>query len=99
VKRGKTENGKQRYRCHQQNCLTQTFISDYTYQGYLPEVKQKIIEMALNGSGIRDTARVLEISPNTVINEIKKRIRLRVGQPSVTGEFKYKSDKGEDAKG
>jgi len=28
------ENGKQRYLCQQQNCLTQTFILDYTYQGY-----------------------------------------------------------------
>ena len=92
VKRGKTEQGKQRYLCQHQNCLTQTFILDYTYQGYLLAVKQKIIEMALNGSGIRDTARVLGISPNTVINEIKKRSRLRVGQPSVTGEFEYKSD-------
>ena len=27
--------------------------------------------MALNGSGIRDTARVLKISPTTVINELK----------------------------
>jgi transposase-like protein len=40
----------------------------------LPEVKNKIIDMAINGSGIRDTARVLEISPTTVINELKKRI-------------------------
>jgi insertion element IS1 protein InsB len=36
--------------------------------------------MAINGSGIRDTARVLEISPTTVINELKKRILPRVGQ-------------------
>jgi hypothetical protein len=39
----------------------------------LPEVKEKIIDMAMNGSGIRDTARVLKISPSTVINEIKKK--------------------------
>jgi len=28
--------------------------------------------MAMNASGIRDTARVLHISPTTVINELKK---------------------------
>jgi len=39
----------------------------------LPEVKKRIIDMALNGSGIRDTARVLEISPNTVMSELKKK--------------------------
>ncbi|MFO1430781.1 MAG: IS1-like element transposase [Candidatus Competibacteraceae bacterium] len=36
--------------------------------------------MALNGSGIRDTARVLEMSPSTVINELKKRILPGIGQ-------------------
>ncbi|QBQ54399.1 hypothetical protein E3U44_07655 [Nitrosococcus wardiae] len=39
----------------------------------MPQVKQQIIEMALNGSGIRDMARVLEISPCTVFMELKKK--------------------------
>jgi transposase-like protein len=29
--------------------------------------------MSLNGSGTRDTARVLKISPTTVINTLKKK--------------------------
>jgi transposase-like protein len=29
--------------------------------------------MAMNASGIRDTARVLHVSPTTVIKELKKR--------------------------
>ena len=37
------------------------------------KTKQQIIEMALNGSGIRDTSRVLGISAATVINELKKK--------------------------
>ena len=41
--------------------------------GRLPQIKEQIIEMSLNGSGIRDIARVLKISPTTVIEEIKKR--------------------------
>ncbi|MFO1430250.1 MAG: IS1-like element transposase [Candidatus Competibacteraceae bacterium] len=73
VKRGKTKNAKQRYRRQQQDCYVKTFILDYDYNGCLPEVKQQIIEMALNGSGSRDTARVLEMSPSTVINELKKK--------------------------
>jgi transposase-like protein len=48
-----------------------TFLLDCFYNGALPEVKSKIIEMALNGNGIRDTARVLKISPTTVIGEKK----------------------------
>jgi len=45
---------------------------DYSNQGYLTEVKLKVTDMAMNGSGIRDTARVLKISPVTVIKELKK---------------------------
>ncbi|MBK8535477.1 MAG: hypothetical protein IPL59_10320 [Candidatus Competibacteraceae bacterium] len=30
VKRGKTENGKQRYLCQQSECPNQTFIIDYS---------------------------------------------------------------------
>jgi transposase-like protein len=39
----------------------------------LPEVKQQIVAMAMNASGIRDTARVLHVSPTTVLKELKKR--------------------------
>jgi insertion element IS1 protein InsB len=74
VKRGKTANGKQRYLCNNEACSASSFILDYSYNGYLPEVKDKIIEMAMNGSGIRDTSRVLKVSQTTDINEIKKRV-------------------------
>ena len=80
VKRGKTENGKQRYLCQQSECPNQTFIIDYEYLGCLPEVKKTITSMALNGSGIRDTARVLGISQTTVISELKKRIQFGTGE-------------------
>lgn len=36
--------------------------------------------MALNGSGIRDTARVLHISTSTVIKELKKRASTTAGK-------------------
>ena len=52
-----------------------TFLLDYAYAGQSPEVKQQIVDMAMNASGIRDTARVLHISPTTVINELKKKSR------------------------
>lgn len=59
IKHGTTAAGKQRYRCRNQACNRSSFIREYSYQGYLPEVKQQISDMAINGSGIRDTARVL----------------------------------------
>ena len=72
-RRGKTDTGKQRYRCQNEECSHQSFLLDPAYKGRLPEIKQQVIEMSLNGSGIRDTARVLQISMATVINALKKR--------------------------
>jgi insertion element IS1 protein InsB len=73
IKHGKTLEGKQRYKCQTEECECRTFIREHTHQGRLPEVKQKIIDMSMNGSGIRDIARVLKISPTTVIEELKKK--------------------------
>ena len=50
-----------------------TFLLEYSYAGQSPDVKQlKIVDMAMNASGIHDTARVLHVSPTTVINVKKK---------------------------
>jgi transposase-like protein len=82
VKHGQSETGKQRYKCRNRECNRSTFIRNYAYRGYLPEVKQQIVDMAVNGSGIRDTARVLKISPTTVIEALKKRSSSASGQSS-----------------
>jgi transposase-like protein len=75
VKRGKTDTGKQRDRCRNPACSHQSFLLDPAYRGRLPAIKQQVIEMSLNGSGVRDTARVLKISTATVIHELKKKGR------------------------
>jgi hypothetical protein len=43
----------------------------YRYRACEPGIKERIIDMAINGSGIRDTGRVLKINKNTVINTLK----------------------------
>ena len=76
VKHGLSPEDKQRYRCRGRACLEgrgRTFLLEYTYAGQSPEVKQQIVDMAMNASGIRDTARVLHVSPTTVLKELKKR--------------------------
>jgi transposase-like protein len=73
TKRGKTTTGKQRYRCHNPDCAHRSFLLDPAYKGRLPVIKQQVIDMSLNASGVRDTARVLQISTRTVINELKKK--------------------------
>jgi hypothetical protein len=77
MKHGITAQGKQRYRCKHPSCPYQTFLVEYSHHGRVPEVKQQILEMTLNGSGIRDIARVLHISPTTVIEELKKEPQLQ----------------------
>ena len=73
VKHGCSETGEQRYRCCNDKCSHVTFMLSYTNRGCLQEIKDKVVDMALNASGIRDTARVLGISPPTVIKELKKK--------------------------
>ena len=72
IKFGTNTTGKQRYKCKNEHGAKNTFLLEYSRSGDLPEIKQKIIDMALNGSGVRNTARVLGVSMNTVISELKK---------------------------
>lgn len=71
-KHGFSSDRKQRYRCENPDCQRRTFILNHAHPGRTKEVKQKIVEMSQNGSGIRDTARVLNVSQTTVIKELKK---------------------------
>ena len=73
VKNGRQANGEQRYRCNTLGCERTIFLLQYHDKGRLPELKRQIVEMALNGSGIRDTARVLGVSPTTVLTTLKKK--------------------------
>lgn len=68
-KNGHSPNGTQRWKC---KTCGKFFQLSFKNKGRLPDVKRTIITMITNGSGIRDTARVLGISPHTVIGEVKK---------------------------
>jgi transposase-like protein len=62
----------QRYCCKNPDCSKKSFMLVYQYNACKPGIKAQIIDMATNGSGIRDTARVLKINKNTVIGILKK---------------------------
>lgn len=72
IKNGKLSTGQQRFRCLNAECPSRTFGFDLVYPGQKREVKQQIVEMTLNGSKVRDIARVLQVSPTTVILVLKK---------------------------
>ncbi len=65
---GKGRTGHPRYHCY--GCR-KTFQLDYTYQACHPGMKERIVDMAMNNSGVRDTARVLKVGINTVIRTLK----------------------------
>jgi transposase-like protein len=70
VRHGLSPEGKQRSRCRAcREGRGRTLLLDYSSAGQSPAVKQQIVDRALNASGMRDTARVLHVSPTTVLNE------------------------------
>ena len=69
-KNGISKQRKQRYRC---NGCGKQFILKYSYRAYLKQIRELIVPMSLNGSGIRDTARVLRVSATTIMRVIRQR--------------------------
>lgn len=68
IHNGHSTSGAQLYRC--KLCL-KTFQLSFQYNAAKPDTHQSIIDMAMNGAGCRDTARVLDISLNTVLRHLK----------------------------
>ena len=70
---GKNRTGRQRYLCRNKGCGHKTFQLEYKNNARRPGMKEKIVEMAMNGAGTRDTGRVLGISKDTVTSVLKNR--------------------------
>ena len=75
VNYGQQPNGEQRYRCNNPSCQRRIFLLRYHNTRWVPEVKQQMVAMALNGIGIHGTARVLGVSPTTVMTTLKQKRR------------------------
>ena len=85
----KQANGTQRYRCQNDQCARRIFLLQYQDRGRMPEIRRQVVDMAINGSGVRDTARVLRISPTTVIAVLKKSRRASRPQPPVAASSSF----------
>src|SRR5215471_9158325 len=72
MKAGKQANGAQRYQCQNDRCERRVFLLQYQDRGRALEIRRRVVDMVINGSGTHDTARVLRISPTTVIAVLKK---------------------------
>jgi transposase-like protein len=75
MKYGRQANRTQRYPCNNPDCARRILLVQYHDKGRLPAIKPQIVDMALNGSGVRDIVRVLGVSSTTVIETLKKRHR------------------------
>jgi transposase-like protein len=89
IKAGKQANGTQRYQCQNGRCARRIFLLQYQDRGRVPEIRRQVIDLAMNGSGVRDTARVLRISPTTVIAVLKKSRRASRRQPPVAASSSF----------
>jgi transposase-like protein len=72
-KNGHNKLGKQVYICNNSACERYSFIEEYTYKAYLPDVREQVLKMAVDGTGTRATGRILGISKDTVTAILKKR--------------------------
>jgi transposase-like protein len=68
-KNGKSPEGTQRFFC---KACKKYFRLAYRYNACKKGVKEDIIDMTLNSSGVRDIGRVLRISKDTVTSVLKK---------------------------
>ena len=81
IKHGISTSGHQRYRC--KSCF-KTFQLEFKYKACAPGVREQIIDMAMNSSGTRDTARTLGVSKDTVTSALK---RLKSSVKAVNEEY------------
>ena len=71
--------------------LWKTQLEAYSYNGYDPQLDQNIIALTKEGVGIRGTARLLGISPTTLISRIKK-IASEIKEPVLAKGKTYEVD-------
>jgi transposase-like protein len=55
IKAGKQANGAQRYRGQNGQCERRIFLLQYQDRGRVLAVRRQVVDMAINGSGVRDT--------------------------------------------
>jgi len=64
--------GKQIYRCNNDDCGRTTFRQDYAYKACDPRIKSHIMDLKADGKGARAIGRMLSISKDTVTNTLRK---------------------------
>ncbi|MBF0097613.1 MAG: IS1 family transposase [Magnetococcales bacterium] len=67
VKYGKQPNGAQRFICQNPSCTRRVFLLNYRSKPSASSSRQQIIDLALNGADVEETARLLRLPTQTVL--------------------------------
>ncbi len=63
------QSGHPRFLC---KTCSRVFKTEYIYTACEPGIRERIVDMAVQGNGIRNTARTLGVAKNTVVSQLKK---------------------------
>ena len=88
VKDGTQSNGRQRYKCKSCHRKQQAL---YSYNAYQKGINNAIITLTKEGVGIRSAARILDISPTTLLSRIVQ-IAQTISRPPVLTQRTYEVD-------
>ncbi|MBF0447981.1 MAG: IS1 family transposase [Magnetococcales bacterium] len=93
VKYGKQPNGEQRYICHNPECSRRVFLLNYRIQTKKspprnPIDRSQIIELALEGNDVAETAHLLGIPEQTVADVFQMLSRFQAPTPRSIGKRK-----------
>jgi len=88
VKDGRQNNGRQRYKCKSCHRKQQAL---YSYNAYQKGINNAIITLTKEGVGIRSAARILDISPTTLLSRIVQ-IAQTISRPPVLTQRTYEVD-------
>ena len=88
VKDGTQNNGRQRYKCKSCHRKQQAL---YSYNAYQKGINDEIVTLTKEGVGIRSTARILDISPTTLLSRIVL-IAHTISRPQVINRRTYEVD-------
>ena len=70
-KNGKNAKGEQRYICKDDSCDGKSFKLDYIYNGWMPGIGEKILNVRMDDTAIRDIANELGVSKQKVQETLK----------------------------
>lgn len=88
IKHGKSSANKIRFKCKKCN---RTRVDNYSYKAYDQDINLNIVKLTKEGVGIRSTARLLNISPTTLLSRIIT-IAKNIVQPTIPKNKSYEVD-------